>query len=417
MAAAGRPLRIAVLKPDFGVVGGFERVVARIESILRAEGHDLTRLTVDMAPPRREVAGLPISRAAWESAPEYFPYLVGRDAFDRLDTRRFDVVVSTQPPSFSHRHPRHLAVFYHHHRVFYDLEELYLRAGFAADAEVHRKAGELIRRLDQPRLEAVTHFLAPSQAVAARLERFNHITGVGFQHAGVGVGDDAHAAASGEPGTGSVLCIGRHEFPKRAELAVAAAHLLPHLSFTVVGSGGRMAWAAALDARLTAGAADAEALTEAELWLNTGRDVPVVAEVVAGPGSPAGGAVTEGSNVVFAGFVTDDELLRLNTEAPCVVAPAYDEDYGLTAIEAMAHGRPVVVCRDGGGLAELVEDGVTGLVVDPTPAAIAAAVERLTSDRPFAAELGRNGRRRAAELSWSNTAEEIRAGLAAVLAR
>ena len=46
---------------------------------------------------------------------------------------------------------------------------------------------------------------------------------------------------------------------------------------------------------------------------------------------------------------------------------------------------------------------------------LAGAVERLTTDRAFAAELGRNGRTRAAELSWANTATEIRAGLARVL--
>lgn len=397
------PLRIALLKPDFGVVGGFERVVARIEGILRADGHDLTRLTVDMAPPRREVAGLAISRSAWETAPEYFPYLVGRDAFDRLDTRRYDVVISTQPPSFSHQHPRHLAVFYHHHRVFYDLEELYLRAGFAQDPEVHRRAGELIRGLDQPRIEAIGHVLAPSKAVAGRLARFNGITDVGFQHAGIGVGSE-QAATSGPPGTGSVLCIGRHEFPKRAELAVAAAHLLPHLQFTVVGSGGRMAWARSIDHRLSAPGADPTALTDDELWCNTGRGAPEVPDEVA-------------SNVSFAGFVSDDDLLRLNDEAPCVVAPAYDEDYGLTAIETMAHGRPVVVCADGGGLAELVEHEVTGLVVDPTPAGIAGAVDRLTTDAALAAELGRNGRARAAELTWANTATEIRAGLDTLLQR
>ena len=99
-----------------------------------------------------------------------------------------------------------------------------------------------------------------------------------------------------------------------------------------------------------------------------------------------------------------------------MVAPAYQEDYGLTAIEAMAQGKPVVVCRDGGGLTELVEHERTGLVVEPTPAAIAAAIERLTSDRDLAAELGANGVERAAELSWEAAADEWRAGLARVLA-
>ncbi len=395
-----RPLRVAVLKPDYGVSGGFERVVSRFEAMLRADGHDLTRLSVDMTPARREVAGLEIPRRVWETVPEYFPYLAGRDAFDRLDTRRYDVVISTQPPSFSHRHPRHLAVFYHHHRVFYDLEDLYIKGGFAADAEAHRQAGELLRGLDQPRIEALTHVLAPSLTVADRLARFNGRTDVGFQHAGVGVGAE-DAPDPGPPGTGAVAVIGRHEFPKRAELAVAAAHLLPHRRFTLVGSGGRLGWARSIDARLAAGE-DPTALTDEELWCNTGRDAPAVPADLA-------------SNVTFAGWVADDDLTRLYEDAPCVVAPALDEDYGLTAIEAMARGRPVVVCTDGGGLAELVDHEMTGLVAPPTAAGLAAAIERLATDRDLAAELGRKARERAAELSWANTATELSAGLARVL--
>ena len=75
-----------------------------------------------------------------------------------------------------------------------------------------------------------------------------------------------------------------------------------------------------------------------------------------------------------------DELGALYRGALCVVAPALDEDYGLTALEAMLHGKPVIVCRDGGGLADLVEDGVTGIVVEPDGPSIAAAVASLTAD-------------------------------------
>ncbi len=392
--------RIAVLKPDFGVRGGFERVADRIEATLRADGHDVTRLTVDMAPPGTSVAGLPVPPAVWDAVPEYFRYVAGRDAFDRVDTRRYDLVVSTQPPSFSHRHPRHLAVFFHHHRVFYDLQDRYLAAGFAPDPDVHRHAGELLRALDQPRLDAVTHFLAGSQVVADRLGRFNGRHDATVYHAGIGVGGEGDPAPVG-PGTGPVLCVGRHEFPKRTELVVAAGHLLPHLRWSIVGIGGREAWARSLDHRLASGV-DPTTLTEAELWCNTGQGAD---------GWPDGFA----SNVEFAGRVSDDDLARRYREAPCVVAPAYDEDYGLTAIEAMAQGRPVVVAHDGGGLAELVDHEVTGLVVEPTPSGIAAAVERLVGDPDLAAELGANGRIRAAELSWAAADRELRDGVARAL--
>ena len=113
----------------------------------------------------------------------------------------------------------------------------------------------------------------------------------------------------------------------------------------------------------------------------------------------------------FAGRVSDDDLERRFRDAPCVLAVAHDEDYGLTAIEAMRHGRPVIVCTDGGGLTELVVHEQTGLIVDPTPQAVAAAIERLVTDRDLAAELGRNGRERAAEFSWAHAVDEFRSGL------
>src|SRR5690606_7989374 len=153
-------------------------------------GHDVTRHAVSMASTRRTVDGLDVPADVWEAVPEFFPYVAGRAAFDRVDTRSYDLVVSTQPPSFSHHHPRHLSLFYHHPRLFYDLEATYLAAGFARDREVHRRAGELIRELDQPRLDAVTHFLVPSATVANRLATFNGITRTTTFLAGVGVGDE-----------------------------------------------------------------------------------------------------------------------------------------------------------------------------------------------------------------------------------
>ena len=89
----------------------------RVETILMDAGHEVTRVSVDMAVRAHAVDDLPVPAEVWNAAPEYFAYVAARTRFDRLDTSRFDMVLSTQPPSFSHRHPRHLALFYHHHRV------------------------------------------------------------------------------------------------------------------------------------------------------------------------------------------------------------------------------------------------------------------------------------------------------------
>jgi glycosyltransferase involved in cell wall biosynthesis len=64
----------------------------------------------------------------------------------------------------------------------------------------------------------------------------------------------------------------------------------------------------------------------------------------------------------------------------------------MVAREAMAHGRPVVATRVG-GLADAIEDGVTGVLVEPAdPVALRAAIERLLGDPDERARLGARAR-------------------------
>jgi glycosyltransferase involved in cell wall biosynthesis len=94
------------------------------------------------------------------------------------------------------------------------------------------------------------------------------------------------------------------------------------------------------------------------------------------------------------GFVPHDELERLYDRAAIVVLPSYREGLPLCVIEAMAHGRPVVATKVG-GIPELVEDGVTGFLVEPgDAAALRCALQRLLDDPMLRRRMGREGRRR-----------------------
>jgi glycosyltransferase involved in cell wall biosynthesis len=74
-----------------------------------------------------------------------------------------------------------------------------------------------------------------------------------------------------------------------------------------------------------------------------------------------------------------------------VVAPAVDEAFGMTVAEAGSYGLPVIAARSG-GFPEIVEDGVTGLLVPPDdPKALAQALERLL-DEKLRASLGERAR-------------------------
>jgi glycosyltransferase involved in cell wall biosynthesis len=95
-----------------------------------------------------------------------------------------------------------------------------------------------------------------------------------------------------------------------------------------------------------------------------------------------------------------------------VVVPSRCEAFGLVALEAMAVGTPVVAACIG-GLAELVEDDVSGLLVPPDdPTALAAALTRLADDRELWARLSRGGVERSRRFSVEATTEGVLAVLA-----
>ena len=122
-------------------------------------------------------------------------------------------------------------------------------------------------------------------------------------------------------------------------------------------------------------------------------------------------AATQGMNLVVAGdgplrdsvpsalgFVPHEELQRLYGRASVVVLPSHREGLPLCVVEAMAHGRPVVASAVG-GIPELVEDGVSGLLVPPGDvSALRAALERLLGDPILRRRIGRAARRRVSEL-------------------
>jgi glycosyltransferase involved in cell wall biosynthesis len=100
--------------------------------------------------------------------------------------------------------------------------------------------------------------------------------------------------------------------------------------------------------------------------------------------------------VRFAGF-QENVADFLNAADILVHPPTLPEPFGRVVIEAMALGRPVVAAA-AGGILEIVESGVTGLLIPPGDAgAFAAALRPLIEDAALRAALGRRGRARVAK--------------------
>ena len=130
-----------------------------------------------------------------------------------------------------------------------------------------------------------------------------------------------------------------------------------------------------------------------EAWPAVLRAVPDAYLLVVGEGSQHEALERQARDlriahrVVFTG--RRDDVPAVTAALDVAVLPSYREAQGLTILEAMALARPVVASNVG-GIPEMIEDGVTGLLVEPHDAeALSRAIVRLLTDHPLADTLAR----------------------------
>lgn len=110
------------------------------------------------------------------------------------------------------------------------------------------------------------------------------------------------------------------------------------------------------------------------------------------------------TDVLFPGFVAEDELPLWYNTADVFVYPSLYEGFGLPPLEAMACGKPVVVA-DTSSLPEVVGDA--GLCIDAhQPEEWAAALRRLCQDADLRCNLSSRGLERARQFSWTKMARQ-----------
>ena len=109
--------------------------------------------------------------------------------------------------------------------------------------------------------------------------------------------------------------------------------------------------------------------------------------------------------VLFAGFLEEDILLKLQKYADVSVVPSLFEPFGIVALEAMAAGSPVVV-SDTGGLSEIVDHNLNGVKIYPNdPESLAWGVTKILLDEKFSAYLRKNAYKKIKEkYNWRKIA-------------
>lgn len=276
----------------------------------------------------------------------------------QIHGRRIDQVISLRYPSYAVRHPKHVSWLNHTMREYYDRWP-----AFSASISAPNRVKESIRRAlthaaDRHLLtQHVTRVVAQSQTIQRRL-----LEDFGIR-ANVILPPPPQRPYRCDGYGAEMLVISRLTPHKRVDLVLRAIAepAARHARVTIVGDG---------DCR-----------TELERLAST---------------------LGVANRTTFLGAVDDRTLVDWLAKCRAVCFTPVEEDYGFVTVEAFAARKAVITCHDSGGPSELVVDGESGFICEPTPASVAAAIARLVEDATLAERLGDKGGARAAEMTWSS---------------
>jgi glycosyltransferase involved in cell wall biosynthesis len=343
-------MRIAVCAPQVPFTrGGAEIFTETLVEKLRARGHDADLVTV----PYKWYPGARVLTQA---------FLWRLLDLEESDGRRIDAVVATKFPSYLVRHPRKVVWLLHQFRQAYELDrtELGQFGESAEDRALRRK----IHALDRQALGEAREVFATSRNVADRLQRYLAIDADVMPH------PPQELAYRCESYDDFVLSVGRLDRAKRLDLLLDAVAATPDLRCVIVGDG-----------------PDRERLAaHAEQRGLNGR-------------------------VTFAGRLDEAAVAGHYARCLAVYYAPVDEDFGMVPYEAFLSEKPVLTTTDAGGPLEVVVDGETGLVRDPSGTALASGLAWFREHRDEAAAFGRAGRRVAERVTWDGAIDRLEAAI------
>lgn len=149
-----------------------------------------------------------------------------------------------------------------------------------------------------------------------------------------------------------------------------------------------------------------------DVWPRVRASVPEATLVIAGTGDDVGRLrAKSGDGIVFAGRLPADRLAAAYRDATVFAMPSTGEGFGFVFLEAMQAGAACLAAP--GAAEEILEDGVSGVIVDPgSPDRLTAALVRLFTDAPWRERLVSGGRKVMADrFGPGGLAERLGAGL------
>lgn len=344
-------MRIAVVTSSPPMAEGGHLVIARsLVQALQEAGHDA------------DIVITPQNRFGRQASAYLATWLTD---VGTADGRKIDRVISLRYPSYAVRHEHHVCWLNHTMREYYDLWERFSATLSPAGRLKEGVRRSLIHAADRYLLgRNVERLFVQSRTVQQRLAAWPEVRSTVLY-------PPAPQRAYRREGYGDyIFMVSRLTPLKRADLLI--------------------------DALATADGAGIRAVIAGE-----GEDRDRLMALIRSRGVE--------DRVTLAGRLSDEEVLDHLARCRAVCFPTLQEDYGFVTVEAFMSARPVVTCRDSGGPAELVQDGINGFVCDPTPPALASALRALMDDPPLAERMGQAAAAAGARLTWQDAVRQLTA--------
>lgn len=334
------------------VTGGAEIHARSLLDALKRHGHEA------------EIVSIPFK---WYPPAAIFDHLMACRLLDLTESSgvKVDRVIGLKFPAYHIPHPNKVLWILHQHRTAFDLWgtpncDL---ANFPEGAEMRDAIDKVERRL----LREARALFANSQTVSDRLQKYSGVTVPPLYHPPKDA--EKFYTAAAEP---------FFFFPSRISELKRQELVLRSLAFT---------------------------------------KEPVVVHFAGRPDNPDFGKKLEAltselkldKKVRWLGPVSDEEMKSAYARCLAVLYPPKDEDYGYVTLEAMLSSKPVITCADSGGPLEFISQEHNGLIAEPTPESLAAALDFAWKNKSWASKAGRLGldTYRSKNISWENVVQKL----------
>jgi glycosyltransferase involved in cell wall biosynthesis len=347
--------------------GGNNEIIKHIKKALLDHATTLLLLTSSSAPSpslvqteKDEAKSLEVDVEYIISAqylPHYLPQKL-KDLFRPVylrnisrETKRFttaNLIITTQPNSHCIQHKNHIIYFQHHLKQYYDL----FWYSFRQKKGIRKKAvflilAALVRASDRlyltPNLRK-SYVVVNSNTVGERLKKYNKHSSFDIINPGCKMPSETK---------GKDYYQQPHKIRKTNDLSPPLLLSFSRLSVMEKGI---------------------------DIIIQTASNFPQYSFVIAGPYDPSIDSIKSSSRItpnvnIMVGEFSEDQKAELYGACDVFLAPYFEEDFGITPLEANAYGKPVIYCKDSGEIVRTQKHKQTGFMCNRTPSSIADGIE------------------------------------------